>query len=55
MTTPIVKTAIDSDKVGVIDSLMKVLVSDPAMRWVWPDPQKYFTNISGFAKASGGK
>ncbi|HYO06675.1 MAG TPA: GNAT family N-acetyltransferase [Phototrophicaceae bacterium] len=30
-------------------------VADPATRWVWPDPQKYLSNFSSFAKAFGGK
>jgi ribosomal protein S18 acetylase RimI-like enzyme len=55
MATPIVKTAADSDEEGVIDALKLAFVADPATRWVWPDPQKYLSNFSRFAKAFGGK
>ena len=55
MTRPIVKTAIESDEAGVIDSLKMAFVADPATRWVWPEPQKYLSNFSSFAKAFGGQ
>src|SRR5215210_895493 len=55
MTTPIVKTAIEADEADVIDALKVAFVADPATRWVWPDPQKYLSNFSSFAKAFGGK
>ena len=55
ISTPIVKTATGSDEEGVIDALKLAFVADPATRWVWPDPQKYLSNFSSFAKAFGGK
>ena len=55
MVAPIVKTAAESDEAGVIDALKMAFVADPATRWVWPDPQKYLSNFSRFAKAFGGK
>src|SRR5215210_8908611 len=55
MTTPIVKTAIEADEDDVIDALKMAFVADPATRWVWPDPQKYLSNFTSFAKAFGGK
>src|SRR5918992_1533917 len=55
MTIPIVKTAVESDEAGVIDALILAFVADPATRWVWPDPQKYLSHFSSFAKAFGGK
>jgi ribosomal protein S18 acetylase RimI-like enzyme len=55
MTIPIVKTATGSDETGVIDALKLAFVADPATRWVWPDPQKYLSHFSSFAKAFGGK
>jgi hypothetical protein len=55
MTMPIVKTAIESDEASVIDALKLAFVADPATRWVWPDPQKYLSHFSIFAKAFGGK
>ena len=44
-----------SDEAGVIDALKLAFVADPATRWVWPDPQKYLSHFSIFAKAFGGK
>jgi ribosomal protein S18 acetylase RimI-like enzyme len=55
MTIPIVKTAKESDEDGIIDVLKIAFVADPATRWVWPDPQKYLSHFSSFAKAFGGK
>jgi ribosomal protein S18 acetylase RimI-like enzyme len=55
MTLPIVKTAIELDEAAVIDALKLAFVADPATRWVWPDPQKYLSHFSSFAKAFGGK
>ncbi len=55
MTTPIVKTAIESDEADVIDALKMAFAADPATRWVWPDPRNYLSNFSSFAKAFGGK
>jgi ribosomal protein S18 acetylase RimI-like enzyme len=55
MTIPIVKTAIESDEAGVIDALKLAFAADPATRWVWPEPQKYLSHFSSFAKAFGGK
>jgi ribosomal protein S18 acetylase RimI-like enzyme len=55
MTLPAVKTAVDSDEAGVIDALKLAFAADPAVRWIWPDPQKYLSHFSSFAKAFGGK
>lgn len=54
MTGPIIKTAKISDEVHVIDALMLAFVADPAVRWVWPDPQRYLSHFPSFAKAFGG-
>lgn len=53
--TPIIKTAMPADEGHVIDTLALAFVADPAVRWVWPDPQKYLTHFPGFAKAFGGR
>jgi ribosomal protein S18 acetylase RimI-like enzyme len=55
MTVPIVKTAMESDEASVIDALKLAFAADPAVRWVWPDPQKYLSHFSSFARAFGGK
>jgi ribosomal protein S18 acetylase RimI-like enzyme len=54
-TIPIVKTAMESDEASVLDALKLAFATDPAVRWVWPDPQKYLSHFSTFAKAFGGK
>jgi ribosomal protein S18 acetylase RimI-like enzyme len=45
----------ESDEADVIDALKLAFVADPSTRWVWPDPQKYLSHFSSFAKAFGGK
>jgi ribosomal protein S18 acetylase RimI-like enzyme len=55
MTVPIVKTAIEADEASVIDALRLAFAADPAVRWVWPDPQTYLSHFSSFARAFGGK
>ncbi len=55
MTVPIVKTATEADEASVIDALRLAFAADPAVRWVWPDPQKYLSHFSTFARAFGGK
>jgi ribosomal protein S18 acetylase RimI-like enzyme len=55
MTIPIVKTAKEPDEAGIIDVLKIAFIADPATRWVWPDPHKYLSHFSSFAKAFGGK
>jgi hypothetical protein len=55
MTTPIVKTATESEEVSVIDALKLAFAADPAVRWVWPNPQKYLSHFSTFVRAFGGK
>ena len=51
----IVKAAKESDETTVINALKLAFVADPAVRWVWPDTQKYLSYFSTFAKAFGGK
>jgi hypothetical protein len=55
MTEPLVKTAMESNEAGVIDALKLAFAADPAVRWVWPEPQKYLSHFSSFARAFGGK
>lgn len=55
MTIPIVKTAMESDEASVIDALKLAFAADPAVRWVWPNPQKYLSHFTSFARAFGGK
>jgi ribosomal protein S18 acetylase RimI-like enzyme len=55
MRTSEVKAATDSEREIVIDALKLAFGSDPAIRCVWPDPQKYLLHFSEFAKAFGGR
>lgn len=55
MSNTEVITAIESEQDAVIDALKLAFVTDPATRWVWPDPQKYLLHFSNFARAFGGK
>jgi hypothetical protein len=54
MTEPIVKPATEADEARVIDALKLAFAADPATRG-WPDPQKYLSHFSSFARAFGGK
>jgi hypothetical protein len=55
MTVPIVKTAKESDEASIIDTLKLAFAADPAVRWVWPNPKRYLSHFSTFARAFGGK
>ncbi len=56
MTTPIIiKTATPSDEASIIDVLVRAFRMDPAVRWVWSDPQQYNMHFPNFVKAFGGK
>lgn len=50
-----VQIATESEQNAVIDTLKLAFGSDPATRWVWPDPQKYLLHFSTFAMAFGGR
>lgn len=55
MVIPVVKTAKVSDESAVMDALKLAFAADPAVRWIWPDPQEYLSNFSRFAGVFGGK
>ena len=55
MTNFDVKTATESEREALVDSLKLAFVADPATRGVWPDPQKYLLHFTKFANAFGGK
>jgi len=54
MTTPTIKTATASDTDSVIAALVLAFGADPAIRWLYPDPQQYLLHFPGFLKAFGG-
>lgn len=39
----------------IVDALKQAFAADPAVCWVWPEPQKYLEHFSSFAKAFGGR
>jgi hypothetical protein len=51
----LLKLATEADEASVIDALRLAFAADPAVRWIWPDPQKYLSHFSSFARAFGGK
>jgi ribosomal protein S18 acetylase RimI-like enzyme len=55
ITVPIVETATEANEASVIDTLRLAFAADPAVRWVWPNPQKYLSHFTSFARAFGGK
>ncbi len=55
MTTPIIRTATESDGAPVIDVVVLAFSGDPVARWSWPHPQEYLKHFPGFVKAFGGK
>lgn len=54
MTTPVIRTAAESDKADLISVLTLAFSSDPMARWSQPDPQQYLVNFPLLAKAFGG-
>ena len=55
MTTPIIKTATSSDEAAAIAVVVLAFTTDPAARWTWPDPDRYFKHFPDAARAFGGK
>jgi ribosomal protein S18 acetylase RimI-like enzyme len=50
-----IKTAMASEKDPVIDVLVLAFSTDPAARWIYPDPHQYLSNFPSFVQAFGGK
>jgi GNAT superfamily N-acetyltransferase len=50
-----VKTAKESDAPAAIAALTTAFSSDPAVRWLYPDPHEYLAKFASFARAFGGK
>lgn len=55
MATPTVRVDRASDQDRAIATLLTAFVSDPVMRWLYPDPQQYLTHFPVFARLLGGK
>lgn len=54
MTLPI-ETATASDVERVIAGMVLAFSTDPTVRWMYPDADRYLTNFPKFVKAFGGK
>lgn len=56
MSLPVVRTVkSDSDHQVAINAITLGFVSDPVMRWAWPDPQTYIETMPKFSEAFGAK
>ena len=45
----------ESEQAKVIDILVAAFASDPVERWMYPEPERYFTHFPEFLAAFGGK
>jgi GNAT superfamily N-acetyltransferase len=52
---PFIKTAKESDQDQVIASIVLAFSSDPAVRWMYPDPHQFLSSFPDFVRAFGGK
>jgi len=56
MSLPEVRTATsEEDHAMAINAFVLGFVSDPVMRWLWPNPKDYLDTMPRFAEAFGGK
>jgi GNAT superfamily N-acetyltransferase len=55
MSATEVRAAEPSERDSAINVLMLAFVSDPAMRWLYPEAQDYLRHFPRFAEAFGGK
>lgn len=53
-TTPRIETAVALDEERVIAVVTLAFVSDPVVRWMYPDPHQYWSYWPDFVKAFGG-
>jgi hypothetical protein len=53
--TPTVQLAQQDDTQRVLDTLTLAFAADPAVRWMYPDPQQYLQSFPAFAHAFGGR
>jgi GNAT superfamily N-acetyltransferase len=52
---PTVQSAHKDDSQQVLDTLTLAFAADPAVRWMYPDPQQYLQYFPAFAHAFGGR
>jgi GNAT superfamily N-acetyltransferase len=49
-----VKTAGASDQSAVVHTIVLAFAADPIVRWFWPEPHQYLSNMPGFTLAMSG-
>lgn len=54
-TAAAVRTAGKGDERAVLSSLTLAFSTDPAARWLYPDPHQFLTHFPEFARAFGGR
>jgi GNAT superfamily N-acetyltransferase len=54
-TADAVRTAGKGDERAVLSSLTLAFSTDPAARWLYPDPHQFLTHFPEFARAFGGR
>jgi ribosomal protein S18 acetylase RimI-like enzyme len=55
MSSPEVRTARPSEREVAVQILTLAFASDPAVRWIYPEPAAYLTHFPTFAEAFGGR
>jgi ribosomal protein S18 acetylase RimI-like enzyme len=55
MTAPQVRTARSGDEGRVIDTIVLAFSTDPAARWMYPQPERYLGYFPEFVQAFGGR
>ena len=55
MTTIPIKTATDTDAHQAIAVVVLAFITDPVVRWCYPDPHQYLTHFPDFVRAFAGK
>lgn len=55
MTTPRIKTVTADQEEAAINVVVQAFSTDPAARWLYPDPHQYAVNFPSFVRIFGGK
>jgi ribosomal protein S18 acetylase RimI-like enzyme len=55
MTTPTIKTVTADQEEAAINVVVQAFSTDPAARWLYPDPHQYAVNFPSFVRIFGGK
>jgi ribosomal protein S18 acetylase RimI-like enzyme len=54
-TTKTIKTVTKDDANQIVDALVLAFSTDPAMRWMYPNPHQYLTHFPNLVRAFAGK